>query len=126
MQSSFRIITKIYKNQHGMVFPYVLFILIVVSAITLLKVQDTVYLKEQIEVTETLNVISNLKMTALYDLKRAFEDSEHNSEQDTVTYHYQTGTVTLVYSLESPELLNIHMTIHVEKNKYEYLTFLEV
>ncbi|MDQ0158620.1 hypothetical protein [Alkalibacillus salilacus] len=122
MNKSF--ITTIYqalKSKRGIIFPYFLVYLLIISTIITTGFLHLAYQKQQVIWSQEQLIIQNLITTAIHDFRKQLPPI--TSETKQAHYQYETGKVTINYDAYDKQFVNLHMIVTTnEKIQYEHMT----
>ncbi len=112
---------KSLQNEKGFVFSYVLVLTLILSAFLLHHMSEQYVQTEHLILSNEQRTIENLIQIAIHDFKDFI--SKEESVKDHVTFTYETGLVTIHFSLEEPETYRLHLEIVTNRGTlYTYKT----
>ncbi|NIK13394.1 hypothetical protein [Alkalibacillus almallahensis] len=109
------------KSKRGIIFPYFLVYLLIISTILTTSFLHLTYQKEQVIWSQEQLIIHNLITTAIHDFRKQLPPITSDTKQ--AQYQYETGKVTINYIAHDKQFVNLHMIVTTnDQNRYEHMT----
>src|SRR5690625_1756813 len=107
MIKSKHIILKIKQNENGVLLPYMLFILIIISSFIVVTYDKVIFNLEQEEMIQEQKVIQNLIELSIYDFLNLKDELEISATRNHLTFTYIHGQTEVEYYLKESEQIQI-------------------
>ncbi|GAA0457863.1 hypothetical protein GCM10008935_11130 [Alkalibacillus silvisoli] len=108
------------KNDHGLIFPTLVFYLLTFSMSLVILFSQAHYQQEQLNWSDEQLTIQNLINNAIFDFGHSNVISTNNEEN--MVFEYETGEVSIVYEVLNNQEVELRMVVNTN-NDYTYEHF---
>ncbi|GEL77339.1 hypothetical protein [Tenuibacillus multivorans] len=116
-------------DERGILFPYLLSILILISAFLLLSLDQERYNLQQTKILKEQMTIQNLIQITVHDFNMIKNDLILIEDEQTIEFEYETGHTVVKYQLVNETSIELQIDVYTTQNQtkpFKFLTQIDV